>query len=571
MHRVLCLFCLSAFLSFGFLACSGEADVDMDGDSDRDVDADRESEIDDESDFASDTPVSFTLLHSNDVHAHIEGFDSYYGECDEDESAGGNCFGGVARHATYIANVRAEEDHVLLVDAGDRFQGTLFYNLFKGEEAYTFMNRQRYDAMVPGNHEFDDGPQVLADFIDQLDFPMVATNIDAGDSALKQKLQPTLIREIDGVHVGILGLTTESTASLSSPSDAIVFQDVVVSAQAAIDSLEDQGVRVIIALTHLGLDRDEELATQLSGIDIIIGGHSHSLLSNDPELDRAGPYPLVTESASGEPVLIGMAGQYGEYMGRLDVVFDAQGVLIPEQWSGETVWMNSGIAEDAETRALVETMAQALASFENTIVGQSAVELVGDRDVCRFHECNLGDLIAEAMLWQTAGDDVELAFINSGNIRAGIDIGDISLAEIYTTLPFGNSISTFEVNGQTLLDAIEYGVSVATDPDSDGTGRFLQVAGMRLLWDPAMETGARVVSVEIGNYESGFVELDLDASYRVATNGYIRQGGDGYEMLADGAVAPYDFGMLLSEAVTRYITAHSPITQEIDGRISRAE
>lgn len=159
--------------------------------------------------------------------------------------------------------------------------------------------------------------------------------------------------------------------------------------------------------------------------------------------------------------------------------------------------------------------------------------------------------------------------INAGSIRASIDPGEISVAEVYAAFPFGNSISTFEVTGQTFLDVLEHAVSVAESPDNDGTGRFLQIAGMRFVWDPERPAGGRIVSAEAGDPERGFTALDPESMYKVATNNYVRLGGDGYDMLAEDAIAPYDFGMLLIDAMIGYIEEYSPVSQATDGRILR--
>ncbi len=550
-----------------------DGDSETDGDNvvaDGDADADRDKDSDTEQETSSE--VRFTILHTNDVHAHIEEFDSYGGSCDEAESQAGECFGGVARHATYIANVRAQADDVLLLDAGDRFQGSLYYSLYKGEETYTFMNMQAFDAMVLGNHEFDNGLDVLASFLGHVSFPVISANVAfTQNPAMDEQVLPYVLKNIQGRQVAIIGLTSESTPTLSSPGDTVRFDDLVTSAQSVIDSLQTQGVHIVVLLTHIGLNHDEQLATALSDVDVIIGGHSHSLLSNSDSADGvSGPYPLITHDVQGDPVLIATVGQYGEYVGRLNLLFDTQGKVQVDSSNGEAVHMDATIAQEPRTLARVTEMSTALDSYTSTVIGQNSVELNGDAGVCRFYECTMGDLVSDAMQWQTSDDEVEIAVFNAGGIRASIDPGDIDLAEVYNALPFGNSISTFQLSGQSLLKMLEHSVSVAEDPENDGTGRFLQVSGLRLIWNPAKPVGERLETVEIGSHDTGFTPLNASTLYRIATNNYIRQGGDGYNMLAEEAVAPYDYGMLITEAVTAYVSAYSPVTVLLENRILRS-
>jgi len=512
---------------------------------------------------------TLTVLHTNDVHARILQFNRFGGTCSEDDAAEGKCFGGVARRATKINEIRAEGGNVILVDAGDQFQGTLFYTKYKGEEAQRFMNALGYDAMTLGNHEFDDGPGVLGSFIRGLNFPVVSANVDvSNEPELAGLVQPYTVLEVGGEQIGIVGYTTEDTAILSSPGPNVAFNDIETSVANVVAELEAMGVNKIVALSHAGFGRDKEVAAAVDGIDVIVAGHTNAYLSNtDP--DAEGPYPTVVNSPSGAPVLIVSDFTWGKYLGRLDVTFDANGV--PVAWEGDPILLDASVPEDADLLAQAEALNEPLQELRNQVIGSAAVDLNGERASCRFEECNMGNLITDAILWATAAEGTQIAFQNGGGIRASIPAGDISIGDVLEVLPFGNTIATFELSGADVWAALENGVSRAENPENEGTGRFPQVAGLRYTWNPNLPVGSRVVSVEVKNPDGTYSPIDLNAVYKVAANDFMRRGGDDYSVFAEKAINPYDFGPTLDEAVADYIAAHSPVAPAVEGRITRSE
>ncbi len=503
--------------------------------------------------FPAGTPVfaqgggefSMTILHTNDVHANYEGT--------------------LARQTTLLKQIRAEVPNLLLVDAGDRFQGTLFYQLYKGEMAQWAMNMQGYQAMAVGNHEFDDGPATLAKFIKGANFPVLAANLDVStDPDLKGLIKPYAIVEVGGEKIGIIGITTEDVDILSSPGPNVKILSAKESLQKYVQELTDQGINKIIALTHVGYNVDKELAAQVDGVDIIVGGHSHTCLGDVKH--SAGPYPTVVNSPSGQPVLVVQACSKLKYMGRLNVTFDANGV--PVKWDGGLIKVkDKNVPEDPEVAAEVAKRAKPIEELKSQIIGETLVDLVGDRSVCRFAECNMGNLITDAILWKMKDQGIQIALQNGGGIRASIPKGPISMGQIMEVLPFGNTIATFEIKGEDLLAALENGVSRAENPENEGTGRFLQVAGLRYTWDPSKPVGQRIVSVEVRNPDGTYSPLDPNAIYKVAANDFMRKGGDDYKVLAEKAINPYDYGPPLDQAVAEYIKAHSPVAPKVEGRI----
>jgi 5'-nucleotidase len=511
---------------------------------------------------AQDDTFALTILHSNDEHSF------------HDPAASGD--GGQARWSTVIDQVRATVENVLLLDAGDRFTGTLYHQQHRGQDSAQIMNLLGYQAMALGNHEFDDGDDILAAFIDAVDFPVLSANITVpDDSPLAGKFTPSVVLDVNGTQVGVIGLTTADTANIASPGEGVEFSyDYAAIVNAAAEELTAQGVNKIIALTHIGLGEDIALAEQLVGVDILVGGHSHTLLGN-AYTAAAGEYPIEAAGASGEPVLIVQAGGGNSlYGGRLDVEFDAAGVLT--DWGGDTIFLSRYIAPDPEVETLLEGLRAPIEALRATPVGDTGVFLVGDRAVCRATECNLGNLITDAMRAETGA---QIAITNGGGIRSNVPVGadtpaelaletayTVTLGDVLTVLPFGNLVSTFELTGADVVAAIEHGVGAV----EDGSGRFPQVSGIRYTFDLTQEPGSRVVSVEVEGEDGSFSPIDEAATYTVVSNDFMRRGGDGYTMFAENAINPYDFGRPLDQVLADYIAANAPIAPAIEGRILQA-
>ena len=504
---------------------------------------------------AQDT-FELTVMHTNDVHGHHE--------------PQRNGDGGAARQATVVKQIRAEGGNSLLLDAGDRFTGTLFHVQYRGQDSVQIMNAIDYDAIVLGNHEFNEGSEKLAEFVQALNLPTVSANIDFSlDPYLAGLVAPSVVLEVGGESIGVIGLTTPETVILNLPSKDLVFHDNLAEiTQAQVDSLSAQGVNKIILLSHLGYAPDLEVAQAVSGVDIVVGGHTNTFLSNT-YAGALGEYPTVLESASGEPVLVVQANTKTIYLGRLDVEFDADGLLT--DWDGDAILLSRYISPDPALSELIAGLAAPIAELTSQPVGETSVALTGTSPrLCRIEECLLGNIITNAMLENTGAD---IVIQNGGGIRADIDVGVVTLGEVLNVLPFGNLISTLDLTGADVLATLENGVSqVAVDADGnplvDGAaGRFPQVAGMRYTFDATQEAGSRIVSVEVMS-DGEYSALDPEAVYRVATNDYMRSGGDGYAILETNAMNPYDQGSPLDQVVADYIAANSPLSAELEGRIT---
>ncbi len=500
---------------------------------------------------AAAADYSLTILHTNDFHARFEPISKYDSGCSSEDNAAGECFGGTARLTTALEEARARSNNSILVDGGDQFQGTLFYTYYKGAMAAEFMNQLGYDAMTVGNHEFDDGPEVLRGFVDSVDFPVLMSNADySGEALLADAIQKSVIIERGGEKLGLIGLTPQNTDELASPGPNVIFTDPSEAVQQEVDRLTAEGVNKIIVLSHSGYAVDQQVAANTTGVDVIVGGHSNTLLSNTN--DRAeGPYPTMV----GDTAIIS-AYAYGKFLGELNVTFDDAGVIT--EAAGEPLVMDGNVTENEAVVARIAELAAPLEEIRNRVVAESGDAIEGDRSVCRAMECPMGNLIADAMLARVADQGVSIAIQNGGGIRASIDAGEVTMGEVLTVLPFQNTLSTFEVTGEQVVAALENGVSQI----EEGAGRFPQVAGITFTVDPAAQAGARISDVMVGGEA-----IDPAKVYGVVSNNYVRNGGDGYDVF-ESAMNAYDFGPDLADVTAEFMAEMGPYQPYTDGRIT---
>ncbi|MEL6570862.1 MAG: 5'-nucleotidase C-terminal domain-containing protein [Pseudomonadota bacterium] len=503
---------------------------------------------------ASTAAADFTLnvVHINDLHSRIEPINRFDSTCNAEDNAAGECFGGVARVKTMIDQLRSElaDENLIVLDAGDQYQGSLMYTTYKGDAEIEFMNAIGFDAMAVGNHEFDDGDEGLAKLADGVGFPIISGNIDVSSSnILAGKVENHTVLEVGGKKIGIISALAVDTVETSSPSDAVIFTDEIESLQADVAALTDEGVDIIIALNHVGTPKDMEIAAAVPGLDAVIGGHSHTKFSNTEE--GAMAYPTMVGDV---PVVSAYA--YSKYVGHMKLTFDDAGVVTAVE--GDTILLDASVAEDEAIVARVAELAGPIEEMKTRVVAEASEAIEGDRSVCRAMECPMGNLVADAMLDRVKGQGVEIAIQNGGGLRASIDAGEVTMGEVLTVLPFQNTLSTFEVSGEAIVAALENGVGQV----EEGAGRFPQVAGMSFSVDLAKEAGSRVGDVMVGG-----APIDLAKVYAVVSNNYVRNGGDGYAMFEDAANA-YDYGPDLADVTAEFLAENAPYAPYTDGRIT---
>ncbi len=505
------------------------------------------------------------ILHINDFHSRIESINKFDSTCSAEEEGKNECFGGAARLLTAINQTRdalkGEGKNVLLLNAGDNFQGSLFYTTYKGTVEAEMLNAMKFDAMTVGNHEFDDSEDGLAGFLDKVQFPVVTANVVAtAASKIGDRVKPYLVLDVGGQKIGIVGAVANDTAELATPGPNITIAEDVAKISEQVQKLKQEGVNKIIALTHVGYPRDLEFIAKIPDVDVVVGGHSHTLLSNADQ-KAEGPYPTLVDNPGGYKVPVVQAGQYSKYLGDLKVVFDDNGVV--KESKGDPILVDSSFKPDDATLKRIDELKAPIEALKAKVVGTSEGPIEGDRKICRVKECSMGNLVADATLARVKDQGVTIAFANSGGLRSSIDGGDVSMGEVLTVLPFQNTVATFQLKGEDIRAALENGVSQI----DDGAGRFMQVSGMKYSFDRSKPAGSRIVSVEVKEGDA-FVPLDPAKTYIVAANNYVRTGGDGFKVFATNAINAYDFGPNLEEAVAAYITANSPYKPYTDGRIS---
>lgn len=498
--------------------------------------------------------LELTVLHTNDIHSHIAGVDKHGNACFEEPG----CRGGMGRIAAAIRSAKAENDNVVALDAGDQFQGTLFYSVNKWPMLAEIDAYMPYDAMTLGNHEFDEGCADAAAFTRATPFPVLAANLHPEPECPMRhgRMKPYIIQRVRGVPVGIIGLANNEVVELAAACPATSFEKSEEVLARAVKELEEQGIHHIIALTHLGLPEDRRLARSVEGVDVIVGGHTHSFLGPDSE---EGPYPIVERSPEGNPVLVVTAKRAAVYLGNLHVAFNASG--IPVSWSGGPMELMPDAPTDPQISPLIAKFAKSLAEYRSSVVGSHNLCLPDGMDACREGECLGGMVMTDAMLAYARPYGATIALCNGGGIRAALP-AKVTRGDLLSMLPFGGSVVVRKVSGQHILEALEHGVS-----QENGKGpRLLQASGLSYVVDPAGRPGERVSNVMVKDAMGKSVPLDVSASYVLALPEFLARGGDGYAMLTESAVIPSP-ELLDVDIVESWIRKHSPLPMPETGRI----
>ena len=483
--------------------------------------------------FAEDAEtVKITVIHTNDTHARLVE-DSYNGVI------------GFAKIAALIKEAKEANPNTLVLDAGDTLHGMPIVNISKGENAIKVLEAAGYDYLTLGNHDFNYGKDRLFELRDMSQVGMLSANIV--DEKGEYVFTPYVIEEVGGVKVGIYGLSTPDTAILTNPTNVpgLTFEDPVEVSKEMVDELKDK-TDVIIALAHLGLDESSSvtskaLAEAVEGIDLIIDGHSHSLLATG-QLENN--------------TLIAQTENYGKNLGFVDI----------EIQNGEVVSMAARLLAAADT---AETVADPeLAAFIETIkpendpaftevIATTDIYLDGVRENVRTKETNLGNLSSDAARDATGAD---IAFVNGGGIREDIPVGEITKGKIAAIFPFGNTIEVKKITGADLKAMLEW--SVSDYPAAKGA--FLQVSGLEFTFDPAQPVDSKVMEITVGGEA-----FDETKEYTVAINDFMSAGGDGYAMLAK-----YDTQTIFGtyeEIIQNYLVTNGTAGSEVSGRIKVLE
>ncbi|MBT9156759.1 MAG: Mannosylglucosyl-3-phosphoglycerate phosphatase [Firmicutes bacterium] len=470
---------------------------------------------------AANTPTALTIFHTNDIHSRV---------------ASSATTLGYARIATIVQAERAANPNVLLLEAGDAFHGQSIANISRGQAIVDIMNILQYDAMVPGNHDFNFGQERLRELAGMARFPLLAANIEGSN------LPSHVIRTVGGRRIAIIGIATPETAYKTHPRNVVglTFQNPSESIRRLVTTLRAQA-DLIVVLAHLGQDGDYTslaLARDVPGIDLIIDGHSHDV--GALQVGRT---------------LIVQAGEFGNHLGRVDVVFDPAGVRLANGLLEAA--HSTTVAQDPRVLEVINRYNQQVNAIHAQVIGNTTVRLEGERAFVRTAETNLGNLVTDAMLRATGAD---LAVTNGGGIRASIPAGPVTRRHVFDVLPFGNLVVTQKVKGAQVLELLEFSARLLPAQN----GGFLQTAGLTYSIDASREAGKRVHSVKIKGQP-----VDLTKEYTMATNDFLAAGGDGYAVLA--TIPVHTAMMSLEEALVEHIAAlGGSVSPALEGRINLA-
>jgi 5'-nucleotidase/UDP-sugar diphosphatase len=513
--------------------------------------------------------VQTTIIHMNDIHSHLDEEKmelSFNGE--ETQVVAG----GYPRVAMKIKAIAGSSDYPLLLNAGDALEGTLYYTLFGGDADAAMMNTVAWDAFVLGNHEFDNGDQQLADFLTEIDVPVIAANVlPETDDILHGKWAPYRIRMIDGEPVGIIGIVVKKATEASSrPSSKIAFADEIETTQKYVDLLASRGINKIILLSHYGYANDVDLAARVEGVDLIIGGHSHTLMGDfsDLGLDVDVPYPVRKTSKSGDPVCIAQAWAYAKIVGRLDVAFSKEGIITSCSGTPVLVIGDAFKRKDAKGRyrevnatersKILEVIAKS--DTVEIVKKESRVEAVLDRykvqvdqkkqDVIGYAKTDLrhiripghdylGNNGSDLPLGSEIAPVVARAFferiplsdaciLNAGAVRTNVNAGKITIDTVYTLLPFANTLFTLKMKGSEIAQVLEDALFYYHD-DGGSTGSFPYAYGLRYDVDMTVPLNRRIKNLQIKKRKNGaWSDISDDTLYTVVTIDYLASGKDGY-------------------------------------------
>ncbi|XP_022817236.1 apyrase-like isoform X1 [Spodoptera litura] len=509
------------------------------------------------------------ILHYNDFHARFVETSPAGNICNPNVAP---CIGGFARLATLVRERLAAEKDSLLLNAGDSFQGTIWYNILRWEVTKDFMNMLPHDAHVLGNHEFDNGIIGVVPYLQHLDSKVVTANIiDDLEPTMHGLYEKSIIVTKNKRRIGIIGVIIATTNTLAS-TGRLRFTDEVEAVREEAEKLNAQGVDIIIVLSHCGLDIDREIAMHAGPhVDIIVGGHSHTLLLNGDAPENSGftplgPYPVVVEQES-RKVLIVQAAAHTQYLGEIKLTFDDNGHLL--RWAGNPHYIGNDVVQAPDVLEKINYYLPRIQEKATEVIGSSLVHLSDD---CACSECNLGNLICDAFMHSvipkagnTTWNYAHFCVINQGGIRVPIDEGVITYESVILSTPFENNVEVFDLKGEHIMEMLEF--SVANEPFAGA--RMLQVSGLHASFDGSRPRNARVIKASVRCIECDvprYEPLRPDKYYKVLSQSFLGNGGDGFDMISENRrnveVIGVDYVVLMD-----YIRQHAPIYAEKEGRM----
>ena len=459
----------------------------------------------------------------------------------------------MGRIAHIVRTERENAINPLILDAGDIFQGSMLYTKYHGEVEVELLNKIGYDASTIGNHEFDDGAANLAKQLSKAKYDVVCANLDCSRvPALAAINKPSVVKEIDGEKVGIIGAVTPDLESLANKLEGVKLKakgdQWIEPIKEEVEKLSAQGIDKIILVTHCGLPMEELLAERLPKVDAIVGGHSHTRLSK----------PVIIKHADETTTTIVQTGCYGRAVGKLVLSFDGNGVVDTKSTNYKLVDANSNIEQDKDIVAYVDKMAESLSPDRHKTIATSTSTFGGKHSQT---DSAIGDLICDSLvaLKEAKRYGVSIALHNRGGIRGELEEGPVTLADIQQILPFENYVVFATVKGSTIKRALERSVS-------DGLGgKFLDVAGLKFAYDRTQPEGQRIIFLRVRDAQGKWAPLAPDKKYKMAMNHYNFEGGEGYDF-SDGEKVEKT-NLRMSDAMNRYLSTKKILKPAKPGRM----
>ncbi|XP_077528278.1 protein 5NUC-like [Haemaphysalis longicornis] len=527
--------------------------------------------------------MQLTILHTNDIHSRILESDKRGRQCDNETREERKCFGGVARITAKVKKLKEEHEHSLFLNAGDFYQGTLWYSILKYNIVSPVMANMSYNYVCLGNHEFDDGPEGLVPFLLKMKesgVTVLGTNLDTKGEPLFANitLPKSELRVINGVKVALLGVVTVETTTIARPGGVKILAEAT-SINEEIEELKKKGAKIFILVSHVGFDVDQRLAVECKDLDLIVGGHTNTFLytGQPPAKDTPeGQYPTVIKRPGGKNCYIVQDYRFGKYLGFLQVQINRKTGRIVAA-SGNPILLDQNVTQDQDMLEALKPYEKIVDDEVKAVVGSSKVLLEADEKVCRHKECNMVNLMADAFFsyysdkespikgsWST----VNGAVLNGGIARDSIKPKEnVTLGDLLGAMPYDSDLVIMNMTGYQLRKMFEYGIDNFTwYPDLNG--KFLQVAGIRVVYNYSRPNNSRVISMKILCANCSvpvYEDVDDCMQYSIVTSAFIANGGDGYKF--DANVTKRTDGISGVDVFVDYFRKMSPVKTPQEGRV----
>ncbi|XP_075559266.1 protein 5NUC-like isoform X2 [Dermacentor variabilis] len=531
------------------------------------------------------TTFNLTILHTNDIHSRILESTKRGVQCNAKARNESKCFGGVARIAELVRTLKNETQNPLFLNAGDFFQGTLWYSILKYNIVSAVMANMSYDTVCLGNHEFDDGPAGLVPFLlkmQEANVTVLGTNLDTSNEPLftsqNLTLPKSIVYNISGSQVALLGVVTTETMTIAKPGGVRILPEAE-SINNETNRLKRSGVNIFILISHVGFDVDQILAQQCPDLDLIVGGHTNTFLYTGTPTEKdqpEGAYPYVHNRTGSGRCLIVQDYRFGKYLGFLELEINRNSGNITK-WSGNPILLNQSYKQDEDMIQSLEPYKNIVDDAVKEVVGSTKVLLEANDKLCRYKECNAVNLMADAFFDYYTNRDtvvdnawsiVNAAVLNGGIARDSVELTpNLTLGDVLGAMPYDSDLVIMNMTGADLLNMFEFGVTNFTWlPDLNG--RFLQGAGIRVVYNFSMPNGCRIVSLRVLCANCSvpvYQEVMENETYSIVTTTFIANGGDGFKFCQ--SVKWKTEGVSATDALLAYIKKFSPLKTPEEGRI----